>query len=364
MRALAITNTHTGRRFVSTNPLHSSTTPNYKVFRQVPPLRQYRQELLKKDRTVGLVPTMGALHDGHLSLVRMAARENTDVFVSIYVNPTQFGVTEDFGTYPKTWEADIQMLENLDKELAGEPGMGRLSCIFAPDGKVMYPGLPPSSEIEGMGSFVVITPLGKLLEGKSRPVFFRGVATVCMKLFNIVRPERVYFGQKDVQQTVIIRRMVEDFHIGPEVVIGPTRREPDGLAMSSRNVYLGARRRAMGVVLSQALMAAEKQYMSGKTARADILWPANDIVDQRMLAQDNLPASQRARFEVDYISLADPDTLEEIETVDPSRGAILSGAIKMLPVEDPQEGEDCGLGGGVGPVRLIDNIIFRPEPEF
>ncbi|KAG9639800.1 pantothenate synthetase, partial [Aureobasidium melanogenum] len=330
------------------------------TFREVQPLRTFRKELQASKRTVGFVPTMGALHEGHISLMRQAAAENTDVFVSIYVNPTQFGVNEDLDSYPKTWQEDMDKLQALNKELQTKEGSGKITAIFAPITKTMYPTLPPTSEINGSGSFVTITPLGSLLEGASRPVFFRGVATVCMKLFNIVMPERVYFGQKDVQQTVVIKRMVKDFHLDTEVKIGPTEREADGLAMSSRNVYLGARRREVGVVLSRALKAAEKKYLQGKRLRADILWPANEVSTSKMMEQDDLPPSKRARVEVDYISLADPDTMEEIEVVDASKGAILSGAIKMLPLEEPQEGEVCGLGGGAVPVRLIDNIILQP----
>lgn len=344
---------------------------NIHTFREVSPLRSFRRDLLFSNRTVGLVPTMGALHEGHLSLVRQAAAENTDVFVTIYVNPTQFGVNEDLDKYPKTWESDFKMLQALDQELAqkqsesekhgeGKTRTGRITAIFAPTTKVIYPTLPPTSEIDGSGSFVTITPLAKLLEGASRPVFFRGVATVCMKLFNIVKPERVYFGQKDVQQTAVIKRMVKDFHIDTEVKIGSTQRETDGLALSSRNVYLGARRRHVGVVLSKALRLAEKQYFEGKRRRADILWPADELAMTTMAEQDSLEPSHRAQLEVDYISLADPDTLEELEEVDPSKGAILSGAIKMLPLEEAQPGEDCGLGDGLVPVRLIDNIILKP----
>ncbi|KAK4942527.1 hypothetical protein LTR28_008656, partial [Elasticomyces elasticus] len=208
-------------------PLTCSSRRLIRVFREVAPLRTYRHELLLSKRTVGLVPTMGALHEGHLSLVRQAAAENSDVFVSIYVNPTQFGINEDLDSYPKTWDADMEMLADVDNKLASTAGSGRISAVFAPTTKTMYPTLPPSSEIPGKGSFVLITPLGNVLEGASRPVFFRGVATVCMKLFNIVKPDRVYFGQKDVQQTVVIRRMVEDFHLDTEVKIGATRREPD-----------------------------------------------------------------------------------------------------------------------------------------
>ncbi|KAJ9644486.1 pantoate-beta-alanine ligase [Coniosporium tulheliwenetii] len=325
-------------------PTPSASPPAQSTSSAPSPLRTYRKQLLLSDRTVGLVPTMGALHEGHLSLVRQAAAENTDVFVSIYVNPTQFGVHEDLDSYPKTWESDMAMLEALDAELAQDKEAGewregkqrgRITAVFAPTTKVMYPTLPPSSEIPGEGSFVTITPLASRLEGASRP--------------------------KDVQQTVVIKRMVQDFHIDTEVRVGPTKREADGLAMSSRNVYLGERRRKVGVVLSRALMAAEEQWKKGKRGRGDILWQADDVVDQKKLEQDDLPPAKRALFEVDYISLADPDTLEEVEEVDEKRGAILSGAIKMKPLEEPQEGEDCGLGGGAVPVRLIDNIVLKPR---
>jgi pantoate--beta-alanine ligase len=303
---------------------------------------------------------MGALHEGHLSLVRQAAAENTDVVVTIYVNPTQFGLNEDLASYPKTWDTDLRMLHTLDRELASVEGAGRVTAVFAPTTKTMYPTLPPDSSIPGVGSFIEMRPLGQLLEGASRPVFFRGVATVCMKLFNLCQPERVYFGQKDIQQTVVIRRLVKDFHLPIDVRIVPTSREPDGLALSSRNVYLGARRRTAGIVLNQALRKAEAQYKAGKRSRGDILWPANDHADQTKMAQDALEPRKRARFEVDYISLADPETMEELEEVDPARGAILSGAVKMLSVEEPDSAEDLGVGAGQIPVRLIDNIVLDP----
>ncbi len=302
---------------------------------------------------------MGALHEGHVSLVRQAATENTDVFVSIYINPTQFGLNEDLESYPKTWESDLQKLNDLDGELAQE-GHGRVTAVFAPNTKTMYPTLPPDSSIPGAGSFIEMRPLGQLLEGASRPVFFRGVATVCMKLFNICAPDRVYFGQKDIQQTRVIKRLIQDFHLNMDLRIIPTSREPDGLALSSRNVYLGDRRRNMGIVLNQALRKAEAQYKAGKRSRGDILWPAVDHGDVKILAQENLKPSKRALFQVDYLSLADPDTMEEVEEVDPSKGAILSGAVKMLPLEESQAGERLGLGDDKVPVRLIDNIILDP----
>ncbi|KAL9089421.1 MAG: hypothetical protein Q9165_005742 [Trypethelium subeluteriae] len=303
---------------------------------------------------------MGALHEGHLSLIRQAAAENENVFVSIFVNPTQFGVNEDLDSYPRTWDADIKQLKSINQELASSPGSGRVSVVFAPTTKVMYPTIPPSSELNGDGSFVTISPLGKVLEGSSRPVFFRGVTTVCMKLFNIVQPDNVYFGQKDIQQTVVVRRMVEDFHLNTKVNIGTTQRELDGLAMSSRNVYLGTRRRKVGTVLFLALSLAEQQYKMGKFKRDEILWPANEIMTSLRLRQEELPAPKRALYEVDYISLAHPDTLEELEEIDPARGGILSGAIKMQSLEEPQGEEDCGLGKGAQSVRLIDNVILKP----
>ena len=301
---------------------------------------------------------MGALHEGHMSLIRQAASENGRVFVSIYVNPTQFGPTEDLDSYPKTWNSDMQQLEALDKELKRD-GKACVEAVFAPTTSVMYPNLPPDSTLPGIGSFVTITPLAHLLEGASRPVFFRGVATVCAKLFNIVEPERVYFGQKDIQQTVVIKRMVNDFHINTEVRIGATSRETDGLAMSSRNVYLGQRRRTAGVVLRQSLRAAAAAYSMGKTDRDDILALGWDVTNRMMMEQDALSTTERVRYEVDYISLADPDTLEEVASVDESRGAILSGAIIMLPLETTKQGERLGREGDTNRVRLIDNIILE-----
>ncbi|KAJ5246367.1 hypothetical protein N7468_001350 [Penicillium chermesinum] len=348
----------------ATTASQSARQPSsFQVFRDVPPLRQLRRSLLQNDRTVGFVPTMGALHEGHLSLIREAARENTDIFVSIYVNPTRFGVNEDLSSYPRTWDSDVAQLEKLNEELASNPGAGagRITAIFAPTSKVMYPTLPPSSEIDGHGSFVTITPLSTKLEGSARPVFFRGVATVCMKLFNATTPDRVYFGQKDVQQTVIIKRLVQDFLIGTEVRIVETSRGTDGLALSSRNVYLGERRRAVGLTIYKALKAAEEAYLAGKVSRADILGVAKKVTERVLAEQQALAPSERALFEVDYVSLADPSTLDELDLVDPTHGAVLSAALKMAPLEETKPGEDCGLGDGKVPVRLIDNLILRPS---
>ena len=299
---------------------------------------------------------MGALHEGHLSLIRQAAKENNQVCVSIYVNPTQFGVNEDLASYPRTWESDLAQLDALCDEFRRDDGMGKITTVFAPTSKEMFPNLPPTSEIDGQGSFVNITPLSSILEGASRPIFFRGVATIVMKLLNIVQPERVYFGQKDIQQTYVVRRMVEDFHLNTLVRVGATVREPDGLALSSRNVYLGARRRKVATVLLKALKSVQYAFEDGKRRREDLLVAAHDVVSDAQEEQRNKMPKDRALFEVDYFSLADPKNMQEIEVVIPADGAILSGAIRMLPVEDPQVGEDTGLSDGTTTVRLIDNI--------
>jgi pantoate--beta-alanine ligase len=334
-----------------------------KILRLVDAVRQWRKPHMVNYRSVGLVPTMGALHEGHFSLIRAAARENHHVVVSIYVNPAQFGIKEDLASYPVTWETDVAALAKLDREFADDgANLGRISAVFAPTTADIYPSGFPGQEVDSKGSFVTITPVGEVLEGASRPTFFRGVATVCMKLFNIVQPDRVYFGQKDVQQTVVIKRMVKDFMMPTEVVVCPTTREPDGLALSSRNVYLGPRRRHVAVVLSKALRAAEEMYKNNRLNRSDVLGAANSVTKTMLEAQKELPPDQRVTFEVDYISMADPETLQEVDAVDASKGAILSGAIKMQPVEQAQSGEDLGHSGGPA-VRLIDNIILPPKTE-
>ncbi|KND91555.1 Pantothenate synthetase [Tolypocladium ophioglossoides CBS 100239] len=306
-----------------------------RVLRAVDALRRWRKPHMVNHRSVGLVPTMGALHDGHLALIRAAARENHHVVVSIYVNPAQFGVREDLASYPVTWDTDTAALARLDRELADDgANLGRISAVFAPTTKDMYPSGFPGQEVDSKGSFVTITPVGE--------------------------PDRVYFGQKDVQQTVVIRRMVQDLMVPTDVVVCPTEREPDGLALSSRNVYLGTRRRRVGIVLNSALRAAEAAYRAGQSDRASILGAAHEICGTVLRAQTESTPDQRAFFEIDYISLADPDTLEEVDDVDRSRGAVISGAIKMLPLEQAQEGEDVGHAGGPA-VRLIDNIILQPH---
>lgn len=309
---------------------------------------------------------MGALHEGHTTLIREAAARGHDkILVSIYVNPAQFGVAEDLESYPKTWNSDCAALAKLWPELEQQLNRmpGSAMAVFAPTTAEMYPSGFPGQEPDSKGSFVTITPVGELLEGQTRPTFFRGVATVCMKLFNIAQPARVFFGHKDVQQTVVIRKMVRDFCMPIDVAIVPTVREKgDGLALSSRNVYLGTRRRKVAPVLINALRASEKAYLDGAMDAGEIVPAALKVILDVLEEQSKLSPGESVMFQMDYISLADPDTMEELKEVNSAKGAILSGAIKMLPVFDVQDGEDLGLNNGP-PVRLIDNLILPPRNQ-
>ncbi len=266
------------------------------------------REKISSGESVGLVPTMGHLHDGHLELVRHARAANETVAVSIFVNPTQFGPDEDMLTYPRDVERDRVLLEEVGCDL-----------LFYPAVEEMYP--PGGADIH-----VVPGKLADVLEGASRPGHFRGVATVVAKLFNIVQPERAYFGQKDGQQLVIIRRMVRDLDFGVEIVAVPTVREPDGVAMSSRNTYLNLHERSAATVLYRALMRVQELHMEGvrdgKALCAAML---------ELLAFEPLAVA-------DYVSVADPETLEELVFVD-------SEVMVSLAVR-------------IGGTRLIDNILL------
>ncbi|KHJ35096.1 putative pantoate-beta-alanine ligase [Erysiphe necator] len=339
----------------------SPVIPNtsIKIFSRIQSFRQWRRRQIFDHRSVGLVPTMGALHEGHLSLIRLAARKNAAVVVSIYVNPSQFGVSEDLDSYPQTFDKDIQLLRDLDNDLACDgSNFGKIAAVFAPTTSEMYPDNCFSQEIGGNGSFVNIKPLDELLEGTSRPTFFRGVATICTKLFNIVTPDTAYFGQKDIQQTIIIKKMIKDFCIDTEVIVGETQRESDGLALSSRNQYLGTRRRQVATVLIKSLRLIEEEYLKGNRMRDSLLQPALNFIRTIKDEQDRL-GEVGVQFLLDYISLADPQTLEEVGEVNEDKGAIISGAIKMLPLDNPSPNEYLGQANGPM-VRLIDNIILSP----
>lgn len=262
---------------------------------------------------VGFVPTMGYLHDGHLSLVRSARADNDGVVASIFVNPTQFGPTEDLASYPRDVDGDLAKLEASGVDL-----------VWLPSVADVYPA--------GAATFVDVEGITSVLEGASRPGHFRGVATVVTILLNVVTPDRAYFGQKDAQQLAVIKKMVTDLGLGVEVVASPTRREADGLAMSSRNAYLSEADRAAAPVLRRALDAAERLWSAGETD--------GEALRAAMLGV--LGAEPRAQ--VDYVSVADPVTLAELASVDPAVGALASMAVR------------------VGKPRLIDNQVLAPRP--
>jgi pantoate--beta-alanine ligase len=259
---------------------------------------------------VGLVPTMGYLHEGHLSLVRRARAENEHLVVTIFVNPTQFGPQEDYQRYPRHPERDLRLLEQEGTD-----------AVFMPSVEEMYP--------QGFDAWVEVgESLTGRLEGASRPGHFRGVTTIVAKLFNIVQAQRAYFGQKDGQQLAVIRKMVADLNMHVEIVAVPTVREPDGLAMSSRNTYLSPEERRAATVLWRSLCRARELFDGGER-RAEVV---------REEMRDVLASEPLAR--VEYVSVADGETLAELETVD--RAAMVSLAVR------------------IGGTRLIDNILLRP----
>lgn len=242
----------------------------------------------------GLVPTMGYLHEGHLSLVRLARTENDKVAVSIFVNPTQFAPDEDLATYPRDLERDLSLLASEEVDL-----------VFTPTDKLMYP--------DSFQTIVIVEEIAKPLEGYSRPSHFQGVTTVVTKLFNIFEPTRAYFGQKDYQQALIVKQMVSDLNFDLEIVVGKIIREPDGLAMSSRNKRLNPEQRLAATVLQKSLIAAEKAYRLGEVRGARL----------RQIMSAEIANEPLARL--DYASVADPETLDELDMVTGS--ALLSLAV-------------------------------------
>jgi pantoate--beta-alanine ligase len=259
----------------------------------------------------GFVPTMGYLHDGHLSLVRMARAANDRVAASIYVNPAQFAPTEDLASYPRDLQRDLGLLQAEGVDL-----------VFTPDDAIMYP--------PGFQTTVTVGEVTRLLEGASRPTHFQGVTTVVAKLFNIVAPNRAYFGQKDAQQVVVVKRMVADLNFDLEIVVGPIVREPDGLAMSSRNTRLSPAQRAAAPVLYRALSAAQAALQAGERSAAALRQQMEVIIAAEPLAS------------LDYASVADAETLQELDTV--AGRALLSLAVRF------------------GSVRLIDNMPVEAAP--
>ncbi|KAL7267398.1 pantoate-beta-alanine ligase [Rhizina undulata] len=319
------------------------TTPPLQIYTTVPSLRSWRHQQLLSSRPVALVPTMGALHAGHLSLIRTAAETHPSIVVSIFVNPAQFAPHEDLAQYPRTLDKDLEQLTSLNASLESSGLPGRIESLFLPAVSELYPNGIPLQQDKQKGAFVTVTPLSSKLEGITRPHFFRGVATICSKLFNIVQPNTAFFGQKDVQQTIVLKRLVRDLLFPVEIVVGPTVREEDGLAMSSRNVYLGPNRREKAVCLYHALQAVEQCFEAAKTARIAEVGREELLEKARRVIAD-----AGEGVELEYISLADSEELEELDVVRTGEGAVLSGAVKMLPT-----------GEGEGVVRIIDNIILR-----
>jgi pantoate--beta-alanine ligase len=257
--------------------------------------------------TVGFVPTMGYLHNGHLELVKTAKRENASAVVSIFVNPSQFGPKEDLSSYPRDIPRDLRMLESAGADV-----------VFVPPAPEVYP--------PHFSTWVVVEKVTDRLEGAVRPGHFRGVATVCNKLFNIVEPTKAYFGQKDAQQCVVIKRMVADLDMNLEIVICPTVREPDGLAMSSRNVYLQPDERKAALVLSKSLALARDLFAGGERDAEKVRQAMIAFIKKEPLAV------------IDYVSIADTETLEELVRIQPP--ALVSLVVK------------------IGKPRLLDNTIL------
>jgi pantoate--beta-alanine ligase len=273
------------------------------------PLREAVAEARRAGQTVGLVPTMGALHAGHLSLIDAARAADGFVVVSIFVNPTQFGPKEDFDRYPRPLEKDLELCRGAGVDL-----------VFAPPADVVYP--------PGFRTFVQVEGLSDVLEGASRPGHFRGVVTVVLKLFELVQPDRAYFGQKDAQQVRIIEQMVRDLDVPVRVVRCPTVREADGLAVSSRNQYLDAEQRRNAVALHQALGEAEAKVRAGERAAAVVKW----AMAERVAATPGAA--------LDYAAVVDPDTLKPVVRI---QGPVL-----------------LALAVRFGPTRLIDNRLVAP----
>lgn len=276
-------------------------------------MQKFALKAKRKGKKIGFVPTMGYLHEGHLSLIRKArqlCRKNGIVVVSIYVNPTQFGPNEDFSKYPRDLERDLRLCKSAGADI-----------VFTPTDDAMYPG-----KSQGLYSvYVVEEELSKTMEGASRPGHFRGVTTVVAKLFNIVQPDVAVFGEKDYQQAAIIRRMVENLNFPVKIIVAPTVREPDGLAMSSRNTYLNADERKQATVLFRTINLAREKVRSSSAPLK-----AADLKNELRTYIEKEPSAR-----LDYIEFFNPDTLK--------------------PVDEVKTGDHMALAVFIGTTRLIDN---------
>ena len=279
-----------------------------KIAYTVEDVKSQVREWKKEGLTVGLVPTMGYLHEGHESLIKRAVAENDRVVVSVFLNPTQFAPNEDLASYPRDFEADTKLCEGAGAAL-----------VFHPEPSEMY--------AEDACTFVDMTAVTKELCGKSRPIHFRGVCTVVNKLMNISMADRAYFGQKDAQQLAVIRRMVRDLNMNVEVVGCPIIREADGLAKSSRNTYLSEEERKAGLVLSQAVMLGQKLVAEGEKSAVAVTGAMSELISAEPLAK------------IDYVSMVSWDSIEPVETIE---GPVL-----------------VAMAVYIGKTRLIDNFIYE-----
>lgn len=280
------------------------------VIKSVTSLRSKLKQYKKQNKSIGFVPTMGALHDGHLSLIKKAREQNDIVVISIYVNPTQFSPSEDLKQYPRPLKQD--------KVLAEACGV---NILFLPDDQTMYGKSPLTT--------VTVDQLTKTMEGKSRPTHFAGVTTIVAKLMNIVQPDKIYFGQKDAQQVIVIKKMAQDLHFDTKIVVCPIIREKDGLALSSRNTYLNDNHRRESVILYQSLKLARQKIKNGEKKSKIIV----DFIRENIL--------NHSHGKIDYIACVDAELLKDIKTL---HGKVL-----------------IALAVKFGTTRLIDNIIVEVQ---
>ena len=283
------------------------------IIRTVSWMKQAARQARAENHFIGMVPTMGALHEGHLSLLRRAKSECSKIVASIFVNPTQFGPHEDLSKYPRTFEADVAKLESAGVDM-----------LFAPDAKEIYPA--------GFTTYVSVEGLSDRLEGRSRPGHFRGVATVVLKLFEIAQPHVAFFGRKDAQQARILQRMLQDLNSDVELVLCSIVREPDGLALSSRNAYLNPEERCAAAVLHRALEAVRSEVLAGARDALSLQHAARGVLSGEMLAR------------VDYVEVASADTFEPVALIGAQPAYVLLAVL-------------------VGKTRLIDNLLIEPAPD-
>nr|WP_308551341.1 pantoate--beta-alanine ligase [uncultured Peptostreptococcus sp.] len=280
-----------------------------KVIRRIEEIVEITRKIKADGYSLGMVPTMGCLHEGHKSLIKKAVDNNDKVVVSVFVNPTQFGPDEDYDSYPRTLEADAKLCEEIGADY-----------IFHPEPEEMYP--------EGYSTFVVPSEkMTNILCGITRPGHFRGVCTVLTKLFNIIRPDRAYFGEKDIQQLAIVKRMVTDFNFGIDIIACPIVREDDGLAKSSRNTYLNAEERQAATVLRRSILEGKKLIDSGVLIKEDVLKTIKSVIESEKLAR------------IDYVEIIDFDTFDQVDLI--KDNTLIAMAVY------------------IGKTRLIDNMIIN-----